>query len=284
MASMTELGANEYGKRAIRLVKIVPEPDGHRVHDLTVDVSLQGDFDESYTVADNASVVATDTMKNTIYALAADGLRGAIEGFGAILADHFRGFPQVRRATVDLREHRWTPIVRPDAHAVDTFRRSGGSTRVARVSATAESTTIESGVDDLVLMKTAKSAFSGFARDRFTTLPETRDRILATSVTAMWRHSELAEDWDASHEAIMATLLDAFAEHESESVQHSIWVIANAMLERHAAIDQVHMTLPNLHHWPVDLAPFGGGSDAGIFVATSEPYGLIEATVRRSAG
>ena len=155
-------------------------------------------------------------------------------------------------------------------------------TRTARVSAAAEATAIGSGVEDLVLMKAARSAFDGFARDRFTTLPESRDRIMATQLTASWRHSVFVADWNASHAAILATLLEAFAEHESESVQHSIWVIADELLQRHPGIDEVRMTLPNLHHWLVDLERFGQPNRSEVFVATSEPYGLIEATIRRS--
>jgi urate oxidase len=276
-----DLGANRYGKRAIRLVKVVREPGGHRVRDLTVDIALEGDFEAAHTAGDNALVVATDTMKNTVYALAADRLTGAIEAFGIILATHFLGFPQVRRATVDLREHRWIPIVLDGVPAPDALRRAGEATRTAAVAMTRESATVESGVGDLVLMKTAKSAFSGFPRDRYTTLADVADRVMATRVTATWRHAGSTVDWDASHDAISTTLLEVFAEHVSDSVQHSIWVMANAMLERHAEIDEVRMSLPNLHHWPVDLVPLGGTNQGEIFVATAEPHGLIEATVRR---
>ena len=279
---MIELGANRYGKRAIRLVKVVRDPAGHRVRDLTVDVALEGDFAAAHTAGDNASVVATDTMKNTVYALAAEHLTGAVEAFGTTLATHFLAFPQVRRATIGLREHRWTPIAAAGGPALDAFRRAGDATRTATVAATREAIVVESGLEDLVVMKTTRSAFAGFPRDQYTTLREAHDRIMATKVTATWRHAGPAVDWDASHEAISTTLLAVFAEHESESVQHSIWVMGTAMLERHSEIDEVRMTLPNLHHWPVDLAPFEGTNRGEIFVATTEPHGLIEATVRRS--
>lgn len=280
---MIELGPNRYGKRAIRLVKVVRGPEGYRVRDLTVDVALEGDFGTAFMAGDNAQVVATETMKNTVYALAANQLTGAIEAFGAVLAEHLLGFSQVARSTVSLREHRWTPIPVDGVPAQDAFQRAGDATRTAEVAATRDAMIVASGLADLVVMKTARSAFSGFPRDRYTTLPDARDRILATKVTATWRHGGPADDWDASHAAISATLLGVFAEHASESVQHSIWIMANAMLERHAEIDEVHMSLPNLHHWPVDLAPFGGMNRGEIFVATTEPHGLIEATVRRAA-
>jgi urate oxidase len=277
---MTELGPNRYGKQSIRLVRIVRGPI-HRVRDLTVDVALEGGFDAAFTAGDNALVVATDTMKNTVYAFATEHLGGAIEPFAARLARHFVEADAVEHATVSIREHAWEPVATRAGPAPDAFRRSGGMTRTAVATANAAGAVVDSGVEDLVVMKTARSAFSGFPRDEYTTLPEVRDRIMATRVTATWRHATEPADWDARQAELVETLLATFADHDSESVQHSIWLIANAMLEAEPGIAHVTMTLPNLHHWIVDLAPFGQAS-GDIFVATEQPYGLIEATVRRS--
>ena len=132
-------------------------------------------------------------------------------------------------------------------------------------------------------MKTSRSAFTGFPRDRYTTLPEATDRIMATKVAATWRHAGAEDDWDASHAGVLATLLAVFADHHSESVQHSIWLMGRAILDAHPGVEEVRMSLPNLHHWLVDLAPFGGTNRGEVFVATTEPHGLIEATVRRGS-
>lgn len=281
---MPELGENRYGKQAIRLVKVDRHRDRHRVRDLTVGVALEGDFAAVHVDGDNTLVVATDTMRNTVYALAADHLDGAIEAYGIVVATHFLGFSQVRRATVTIREHAWVPLAGSDGgSAPDAFQRSGAATRTATVVATADGTSVESGVEDLVVMKTTRSAFSGFDRDRYTTLAEVRDRLMATSVTATWRHGRPAEDWDASHAAVTATLLEVFAGHFSESVQQSIWLMGSAMLERHEGLDEVRMVLPNLHHWPVDVGRLGVEDRGELFVATTEPHGLIEATVHRSS-
>ncbi len=278
---MIELGPNRYGKQSIRLVRVVRDPT-HRVRDLTVDVSLEGAFEGAYVAGDNGSVVTTDTMKNTVYALAPEHLTGAIEAFAVVLARHFLAATPVLRATVSIREHAWEPLDGIDGPSPDAFRRTGGMTRLAVVAADNASVTVDSGVEDLVVMKTARSAFSGFPRDRYTTLREVRDRIMATRVAATWRHAGSRVEWDASHATLLRTLLAVFADHESESVQQSIWVMGQAMLDADAGIAEVTMRLPNLHHWLVDLAPFGGTNEGEIFVATSEPYGLIEATVRRS--
>jgi urate oxidase len=277
---MTELAANRYGKQSVRLVRIV-RGSVHRVRDLTVSIALEGAFEAAFVEGDNGPVVATDTMKNTVYAFATEHLNGAIEPFAAVLARHHAGAESVEKATVSIREHAWEPLTMASGPAPDAFRRTGGWTRTAVATATADAVVVTSGVEDLVVMKTAQSAFSGFPRDEWTTLPETRDRILATKVSASWRHLDEPADWDARHSTVVDALLSSFAGHFSESVQQTIWIVANAMLEAEPGIDDVSMTMPNLHHWIVDLSPFGQRS-GDIFVATEQPYGLIEATVRRS--
>jgi urate oxidase len=281
---MIELGANRYGKAAIRLVRVVRGEGPHRLRDLTVAIALEGDFTSAHVDGDNALVVATDTMKNTAYAFAKQHLDESLEGYGRALADHFLGFEQVERASVSIREHGWIPIPTPRGPANDAFMRAGSGTRVATIVAGLGGTTIEAGIEDLVVMKTARSAFSGFPRDEYTTLADTDDRIMATKVTAIWRYGSPDLASDELHGAVQATLLDVFADHHSPSVQTSIWLMARAILERHAEVDEVRMALPNLHHWRVDLSPFGMENDNEIFVATTEPHGLIEATVRRGEG
>jgi urate oxidase len=276
-----QLGANRYGKSAIRLVKVVRGPDRHEVRDLTVAITLEGEFTASYVDGDNTNVVATDTMKNTVYALAGEYLTGPIEAFGMVVAQHFLAVDQVDRAIVTIEEHRWAPI----AGAPDAFTRDRSSTRTAVVDARRAETTIDAGIADLTVMKTAKSAFSGFPRDEFTILPETDDRLLATRATATWRYDPnalgLPVDFDALFSGISGTLLEVFAEHHSPSVQASIWIIGRAIIERHPEVSEVTMTLPNLHHWLADLSRFGLPNDREIFIPTTEPFGLIQATVRR---
>lgn len=279
---MIELGRNRYGKAAIHLVRVAREDRGHRVRDVIVAVALEGDFTAAHTDGDNALVVATDTMKNTAFAYARDHLAGSIEAYGRALAEHFLEFAQVDRATVNVREHLWRAIEVGGKPARDAFLRGGDGVRMATVAATRGETAIEAGIEDLVAMKTTRSGFSGFPRDRYTTLPETDDRLMATKITAIWRYGSPDLDFDATFEAVKGTLLEVFADHDSPSVQTSIWIMAKAMLERHEAVEEVRMVLPNLHHWLADLSPFGMTNDAEVYVSTTEPHGLIEATVRRS--
>ena len=275
---MIEVGPNAYGKQAIRLVKVVRSEAPHRIYDLTIGIALEGDFASSYAEGDNSGVIATDTMKNTAYALAADRLEGSIEEFGVALGRHFLGESQVERATVTIEDHAWRPI----GDAADAFTRDGSMIRTARLTVGRHGLEVRAGVADLIVMKTTRSAFRGFPRDRFTTLAETADRILATKVTAEWQYVPgEGIDHDAAFEAIRSTFLEVFADHDSESVQESIWIIGRAVLERHPEVAEISMSLPNLHHWTVDLRPFGIENDRSVYVSTTEPHGLIEATIRR---
>ena len=280
-ATLIELGPNRYGKSGIRLVKVVRGATGHQVRDLTISISLSGAFGDAHMAGDNSAVVATDTMKNTTYALAHEHLVGPIEHFGRILAEHFAAFPQVDEATVAISEHAWTPIPTHAGPAAAAFVRTEELTRTATIQATKAGGTIEAGFEDLTLMKTAGSGFSGFPRDEFTTLAEVDDRLMASRVSASWRYGSDEVDFDAAFDGVCTTLLDVFAEHHSPSVQATIWALGQAILVTRPEIDEIRLTMPNLHHWLVDLTPFGQANDREIYVATSEPHGLIEATVRR---
>jgi urate oxidase len=279
-----ELGANRYGKAAIRVVRVLRGDDSDRVLDLTVAIALEGDFESAHTDGDNSLVIATDTMKNTAYAFAKDHLGGSIEAYGRALAEHFLAESQVDTATVNIRAQQWRAIDVAGAPAPGAFVRGGEATRVATVAANRGGTSVEAGIEDLVVMKTRRSAFSGFPRDPYTTLADTDDRLMATKVTAIWRYGAPDLDFDGTFDAVRSTLLEVFADHDSPSVQTSIWIMARAILDAHDEVEAVRMVLPNLHHWLVDLAPFGLTNDREVYVATTEPHGLIEATVRRGEG
>jgi urate oxidase len=281
---MIELGPNRYGKAAIRIVRVHRGRSAHRLHDLTVAVALEGDFTAAHTDGDNSNVVATDTMKNTAFAYAKTHLDRAVEDYGRALAEHFLEDEQVDRAIVNVRSNSWRPIDVAGTPAPGAFVRGGEGTRIATVAAVRGETTVEAGLEDVVVMKTMRSAFKGFPRDRYTTLAETDDRLMATKMTAIWRYGSPDLDADAVFDEVRTTLLEVFADHDSPSVQTSIWIMAKAILERHDEVEEVRMVLPNLHHWLADLSPFGLTNDGEVYVSTTEPHGLIEATVRRGEG
>jgi len=281
MGSSSILSWNRYGKSRIRLVKLRRSAGRHEVVDLTLDVQLEGAFEAVYTEGDNASCLATDTMKNTVYALARHDPLEHVEAFALRLADHFIATPAVSSVRISLVEERWDHLAAggaPDPHA---FVKSGGEQWTAEVTRDRGGARVASGLTNLVVMKTADSAFAGFPRDKYTTLPETGDRILATSITASWRYRDGATGFGA-REAIRGALVAAFAAHKSRSVQHTLHAMGEAALAACAEVTEITMVLPNRHHLLVDLSPFGLDNPNEIFVATDQPFGLIEATVKRA--
>jgi len=274
---------SNYGKSQVRLVKLVKHAERHEVRELSVSAQLEGDYGPAHVLGDNAAVLPTDTMKNSVYVLAKLHDVDEPEDFARRLAEHFlKTTAAATQATVEVVEQLWERLPVAGWPHPSTFTRGAAEKRMAVVRASREGTVVESGWRDLLVLKTAQSAFSGFQRDRYTTLHETEDRLLATTITASWRY---ADAFEASYASIRArvrqSLLEAFAEHESRSVQHTLYAMAEAALERAPEVVEVSLSLPNKHHLLADLSPFGFQNDNEIFVPTDEPYGLIEATIRR---
>jgi urate oxidase len=276
------LRATAYGKSRVRLVQLTRRNDRHELCDLTIAIRFQGDYDESYTAGDNSAVLPTDTMKNTVYALAAKERVRDAESFGLRLAGHFLDRnPRLARVRIDLTEHAWGRIASGDREHGQAFVRKGPETRTSAIEADRQGTTVDAGVADLVILKSAHSAFAGFPRGEYTTLPETDDRIFATSLTATWRYRDLDVRFDTTWRAVHKTLLESFAEHRSASVQHTLHAMGQAVIDAVEDVTSIHLVMPNKHHLPIDLARLGLENRNEIFVPTDEPYGLIEGTVVR---
>lgn len=279
---MIVLGHVSYGKSAVRLVKVRRGPDRHELRDVNVDIALEGDFAAAYTEGDNSRMPATDTMRNTVYALAKDHPLENIEEFGLVLADHFIGtIPSVHRARVQLVEYLWQRIEAGGQPHEHCFTRAPGE-RTAAVITSADETQVESGIDNLQILKTTASGWENFQHDRYTTLPDARDRILATSLTATWSYTDTStvafgELWHG----VRSQILETFTDHYSPSVQNTLYRMGKAVLETFPEVKRIHFALPNQHHLLFDLARFGLANDNEIFQVTNEPYGLIEGTVER---
>jgi urate oxidase len=275
------LGPNQYGKAEVRVVAVDRSGPRHTLVDLNVSSSLRGDFTAAHTAGDNAHVLATDTQKNTVFAFARDGV-GSPEAFALRLARHFAGaYEWISGARVAVDASGWHRIAvggQPHEHA---FRRDGGEVRTAVVTVDGADAHVLAGLRDLVVLKTTGSEFWGFPRDRYTTLAETRDRILATAVTARWRYSGADLDWDATFDVVRTTLLETFAARHSLALQQTLYAMGEAVLERCPDVAEVRLSMPNKHHFLQDLSAFGLDNPGVVYSADDRPYGLIEGTVLR---
>lgn len=280
---MARLADNSYGKSRVRLTKVIRDGETHSLLELTVQIALGGEFERVYTHGDNSPCIPTDTMKNTVYALAKRTSFECGEEFGRILAAHFLGsFGHVDWVEISIEQALWSRIEVDGRQHEHAFQRAGSGTRTAFVrEKRGERPLIRGGLTGLDVIKTTRSGFDGFLRDQFTTLPETTDRILATIVDASWDYGARAGDFNAIFDAARRTILEAFATHDSRSVQQTLYAMGEILLARVPEIDSVSFTMPNQHRILVNLQPFGLSNENEIFTATSEPYGLIKGTVTR---
>ena len=280
--SNASLSQTSYGKSRIRLVRVARHGDRHAVRDFTVAVGFEGKYDTSYTDGDNADVLPTDTMKNTVYALAARDGVGEPEVFGQLLGRHFiERNPKLDQVSVDILGHAWDRLTIGDREHGSSFVRRGPELRTARVVTSRARSTVTAGITDLLIMKTSQSAFAGFPRDEFTTLPETIDRLFVTSLTTTWTYVDDEIDYATVFQSVRTTLLESFAQHESLSVQHTLYAMGQVVLDTIDAVVSIRLEMPNRHHLPIDLSKFGLPNRNEVFVATEEPHGLIKATLSR---
>ncbi len=306
----------QYGKDNVRVYKVHRHPDKTQsVTEMTVCTMLEGDIAASWTKADNANIVATDTQKQTVYVMAKQHPVNPPELFGAILAQHYIDtYDWMTKAHVWITVHRWTRLEvdgKPHPHS---FLRDGEEKRV--VECTAERGTgisIRSGIMGLLVLKSTGSQFWGYHKDEYTRLPETRDRILSTEVEAGWNwrtFKELAEvekeqtAFDQAWKDARTITLETFAKEDSPSVQNTMYLMSEQILEKVPMVDSVEYKLPNKHYFEIgklglpynpllvllltsstDLSWFKGlkntGEDAEVYAPQSDPNGLIQCTVTR---
>ena len=276
-------GDNQYGKAEVRLVRVTRSGDRHELKDVSVSTALRGDFVAAHLHGDNSHVVATDTQKNTVFAFAQQFGVGAIEDFALRLGRHFvDSFEWVTGAKVTIEEYDWDRIDVDGVPHEHAFSRADAGTRTTVATIEGSDAWVVSGVSNLVVLKTTGSEFAGFPRDRYTTLPEDRDRILATAITARWRYAQAdGIDWDASFADVHRTLLASFARKHSLALQQSLYYMGEQVLLARPEVAEIKMSMPNKHHFLVDLTPFDLPNDREVYYAADRPYGLIEGTITR---
>ena len=269
---------DEYGKGGVRIVKVVSDGIRDQVMDLTVEVRLRGRFADAYTGGDNSTVLPTDTMRNTVYAMAPEHLDTDIEPYAVTLARHFLASPApVDEAEVSIVQRPWARVGdRPHA-----FRQVDTGRRTTTVVAGPDGVSVSAGALGLRVLRTTGSAFEGFLVDDLTTLEPARDRLLSTEITAQWRYTTNPADLGATWHGVVQRLVEVFCDHDSKSVQHTLHAMGEAVLSQHPEIDHIWMSLPNKHHVPFDVARFGIGGGESVYYPFEVPHGVIEATIAR---
>ena len=282
---MIALAENTYGKSSVRVMKVKRNGPLHTVREWKVEVLLAGDFKTCFTVGDNSAILPTDTMKNTVYSRARESNAECIEDFALELCEFFLARnPQVAHTSINIAGTSWEHALVQGKPHPSTFVRGSSESQTATVACTqGGKPTVTSGLENLVVLKTANSGFEGYLKDSLTTLPETADRLLGTSMRAEWRYKSVAQPFEPLRNKLRDTLIEAFAEHDSKSVQHTLYAMAQATLEAVPEILDVELAMPNKHCLLVDLSRFGQTNPNEIFVPTDEPYGNIVARISRGS-
>jgi urate oxidase len=280
---MASLGENRYGKSRIRVMKVVRHESHHAMKEWNVRVLIHGDFETCFTHGDNSKILPTDTMKNTVYWLARESNAATLEEFAIELVEYLlANNPQVSKASAEVEEKSWEQILLNGKPHPTTYTLTGPELQTVKVVRDRDGVIqVTSGIDGLVILKTTKSAFTGYIKDTLTTLPETTDRIFGTRATATWDYASLPESYGVARETALNALLKVFADHDSLSVQHTLYDIGKAMLKAVPEMARVTLTMPNLHCNLVDLSRFGQQNPNQIFVPIDEPHGYIEAVIER---
>jgi urate oxidase len=276
--------ANSYGKSRVRLTKIIRQANNHDIKELSVSIQIQGEFDRTFLSGDNRQIVATDSMKNTGFVLAAGNEFDSIEKFARILAEHFiKTYSHVSHSTIEIEEDLWQRVSIGGVGHPHAFYGAGGEKRWCHAGADRNGVAVSSGIRELRVVKTTASEFKGFIRDQYTTLPEVQDRIFGTTIAATWVLDQTGPDFNRYYETIRSAIIETFATHQSLSVQQTLHEAAQIVLDRCPAVQSITLTMPNQHRIPFNLEPFNLKNNNEIFVNTDEPFGLISATISRNS-
>jgi urate oxidase len=282
---MIELAENRYGKSRVRLMKVTRDDRGDNLREWTVEVLLKGDFESAHLHGDNSKILPTDTMKNTVYSIARSSKATSMEDYAKDLADFLLSRnPQVDSASIRVESTLWKRLTIDGKPHPSAFMRGSGELQTTKVERNQVGPFhILSGLDNLVLLKTANSGFEGYIKDSLTTLPETKDRLFGTAISATWRYVSSDLPFDHIRVKLREMMLRTFANHDSKSVQQTLYAMAESALEEITEIDEIEIVMPNKHCLLVDLSRFGQDNPNEIFVPTDEPHGYIEARVRRKS-
>lgn len=276
------LAENNYGSSQIQLLRVAKQEGRHDIRELGISIRFEGDFEAAHSQGDNRKILPADSMKNTVYALARQHSIEPLENFGLHLIEHFLTYnPQVTRVLVESTENIWSRLPHGGKVHASAFARVGNEQRTSLLSGTRAGTQVRAGVDNLVVLKTANSSFEDFKKDPYTTLEDQGDIILSTIIRADWLYTEEDAQYGALWHAVRKMLLETFAEHDSRSLQHTLYAMGEVILDNFENVGEIHLSLPSQHFHLADLAPLGMDNPGTVFLPSHEPHAAIEATLKK---
>jgi urate oxidase len=279
----TRLAENSYGSSRIQLLRVSRQQGRHDIREIALSVRFEGDFEDAHVRGDNRKILPADTMKNTVYALARQHSIEPLENFGLHLIEHFLTYnTQVTRVVVAAAENIWTRLPHGGKPHPSAFARSGDQERTSLLSGTRQGTQVRAGIENLLVLRTSDAAFEDFKKDPYTTLQEEGDRILSIVINADWLYTSEEAEFGPLWHAVTKALLETFAEHESHSLQHTLYAMGEGILGNFENISEIHLSLPSKQFHLADLAPLGMDNPGTVFLPANEPHAVIEATLKKT--
>jgi urate oxidase len=281
-----KLTHNTYGESRVRLLRVMRRGSVHELKDLTLSIHFEGDFDAAHTSGDNRKILPVNTMTNTVYVLARQYPAEAVEEFVLHIVEHFLTYnPQLSRIRVTASERPWSRILIAEKSHHSAFISNTGERRTVHITAAREHTILQSGIENLLVLKTTGAAFEGFLRDPYTTIQRSSNSVISADINTTWTYetSESEAPYSAAWHGIRKILLETFDNHEGRSLQHTVYAMGQAVLDNFEAVAEIRLTLADNLYSPVDLKPFGMENESEVFMPVEEPCGSIEATLRRES-
>jgi urate oxidase len=276
------LAENNYASSQIRLLRVSKQQGRHDIREITWSIRFEGDFEAAHIQGDNRKILPPDTMKNTVYALARQHSIEPPENFGLHVIEHFLTYnAQIKCVFIEGSESIWTRVTHGGKPHASAFTRAGNEKRTALLKGAREGTQVRSGIENLIVLKTTNSAFEDFKKDPYTTLQDEGDCILSTIIHADWLYTDEEAEFGPLWHAVRQMLLETFVEHKSQSLQHTLYAMGQAILNNFENVSEIHLSLPSRHFHLADLAPLGMDNPAVVYLPTDEPHAVIEATLKK---
>ena len=253
-----------------------------------VDIDVFGErFIASYTDGDNRAVVATDTMKNFVYATAAEFGGASLESYVAFLGHRLlTTYPQMERIRVTAREVPLDGGHHDRGQSDVVFRMTRADPAMAhsdfaRAGNDISMTHARSGIEGMRLFKTTGSSFAAFARDAYTTLPDLVDRPLTIRMDAHWQYGDVRDASGEGKGHIEGTLIRKALEHtfhdfNSRSIQELVHEMGQRLLKSFPSLAAVEFSAEN--HTPDKVAE---GNGVRVFAEPRQTFGKIGLVLRR---
>ena len=264
------------------MLRIVRRGDRHDPRDLTVSVRFEGGLAPAFLEGRADGVIPGETLKTLVHRVAREIGGEEIEAFGLALCERMLdAHKRLTRVRVEIAEQPWTRMQVGGKAQGQTFVVGGPEQRTATVTSNGTQTAVVSGIDQLVLMRTAGFLPRHPARRADDGTEDAVQSLLVGSLAARWTYSNAEVTFGPYRQGVRAAITETFAVHAARSIQYTLYAIADVVLATYEDILDVTLALHERPYRAADLFREDVENPEELFVAAEEPLGMVEVTVER---